>query len=270
MTGFWPIAPLCLLLLQPDTPSLRRLFEQEFERHHTAQAARDLGLFLARHGAPAAARDALREAVRLDPGNLSDAFELAMVSPVEEARPLLERAASSKDIALAARSYDALGHWHDAMGDKARAAEAYRSAIAKRESAGTLEALANDLEPPQAIPLLQRALAMNRSQLGARHPQTATTEANLAGKLLNAGQTDTAIRMIREAMAIFEDRLGAGHPRVATTATMLAFGLRAKGDRAGAEQYFRRALAIDQAAYGSAHPQTLSDARNLEEFLREP
>lgn len=261
---------LCLLLFQPDTASLRRLFEQEFERHRTAQAARDLGLFLARHGDPAGARDALREAMRLDPENLDDVFDLALVSPVEEAGPLLERAAASKDTVLSARAFDALGHWRDATGDKTGAAQSYRNALARRESANTLEALALDVEPAEAIPLLQRALAINRRELGARHPQTATTEANLAGKLLNTGQTDAAIPMIREAMAIFEERLGAGHPRVATTSTMLAFAFRAKGDRAGAERYFRRALAIDQAAYGSEHPQTVTDAQTLADFLKKP
>lgn len=252
---------LCVLMLQPDPASLQRLFEQEFERHHTAQAARDLGLFLARHGDARHARNALSEALRMEPENLEDAFELAMVSDVNEAGPLLERAATSKDTVLAARAFDALGHWRDATGDKAGAAEAYRNALARRESAGALEALANDVEPAQAIPLLQRALALNRREMGARHPQTATTEANLAGKLLNAGQTDIAIRMVREAMAIFEERLGRDHPRVAVCATILAYGLRAKGDRAGAERYYRRAIEIDK---------TVSDAKTLAEFLAKP
>jgi tetratricopeptide (TPR) repeat protein len=258
------------LLFQPDTASLRRLFEQEFARHHTAQAARDLGLFLARHGDATGAREALREALRMEPQNLADSFELALVSPAGEAEPLLQRAAAGRDTVLAARSFAALGHLRDATGDKTGAAEAYRSAIALRESANTFEALANDVDPVEGISLLQRALAMNRRELGARHPQTATTEANLAGMLLNAGQTDASIRLIREAMAIFEERLGVEHPRVAAAATILAFGLRAKGDRAGAERYYRRALAIDGAAYGAAHPQTVSDARTLADFLQAP
>jgi tetratricopeptide (TPR) repeat protein len=252
---------LCLLLFQPDVASLRRLYEQEFARHRTAQAARDLGLFLARHGEPAGARDALREALRMEPGNLADSFELALVSPVDEAGPLLERASASTDTALAARAFDTLGHLRDATGDKAAAAQAYRHALAIQERANTLEALANDVDPAQGIPLLQRALAIDRRELGARHPQTATTEANLAGKLLNAGQTDASIRMAREAMGIFEERLGADHPRVAACAAILAYGLRAKGDRAGAERYYRRAIEIDK---------TISDAQTLADFLRAP
>ncbi len=263
-----------LLLLQPDPAMLRTLYQQEFERHPTAQAARDLGLFLRGHGDAAGAHDYLSRALLMDdeaasPEALSDAVELAMVSPASEAAALLQRAAAGKDGALAARAFQTLGHLRDVTGDKPAAVECYRRALALREDAAVLEALAADLEPAQGIPLLERALVINRRKLGPRHPQYATTEASLAGYLLHAGRTAESVRMAREAMAIFEEALGPEHPRTATAATILAWGLRARGDRRGAERLYRRALAIDTAAYGAQHPQSVADAQTLAEFLRE-
>ncbi len=261
------------LLLQVDTGMLGGLYAQEFERHPTAQAARDLGMFLRRHGDSAGARNALKEALRLDdasasPQALDDAFELALASPGSEAAPLLTRAAASKDPRLAARALETLGHLRDIFGDKPAAVECYRRALTLQENAATLEALAADLDPAAAVPLLERALALNRA-LGLRHPQVATTEANLSGALLNAGRTDDAIRLARDAIGIFEEALGPGHPRTASAATILAWALRAKGDTRAALLYYQRALAIDQAAFGSSHPQTQADAKTLDDFQRE-
>ncbi|HJZ99665.1 MAG TPA: tetratricopeptide repeat protein, partial [Candidatus Solibacter sp.] len=60
---------------QPDPAMLRRLFEEALARRErqygmedarTAQAARDLGMFLAREGDAAGARKPLAEAVNID------------------------------------------------------------------------------------------------------------------------------------------------------------------------------------------------------------
>jgi hypothetical protein len=105
--------------------------------------------------------------------------------------------------------------------------------------------------------------------LGARHPETATVEANLAGVLLDANAVDESVRLATEAISILEETMGEDHPRVAISATILAFGLRAKGDFARAEQNYRRAVAIDERSYGPKHSQTLADLRTLAKFLRE-
>jgi tetratricopeptide (TPR) repeat protein len=257
---------LALLTFQPDVAMLRRLFEQNLERRHTAQSARDLGQFLMRQNDPEAARAALAEALRLDeqagaPESLgaaagdaagaaagaaaSDAAELALVSPPSEAEPLLRRAAAGTDRKLSARAYAALGHLHDSQNNRAAAAQDYRHALALEESTVTLNALAQDVEPAAGVLLLQRALALDRRTLGPRHPQTATTEANLAGLLLNTNRVEESIKAATEAISIFEESLGPEHPRVAMAATILAYGLRARGDEAGAERQFSRARAIN-------------------------
>jgi Tfp pilus assembly protein PilF len=112
-------------------------------------------------------------------------------------------------------------------------------------------------------------VAIDRRVLGPRHPETSTTEANLAGLLLNNRQTDAALKLANSAISAFEETLGPEHPRVATMCMILAFCWQAKGDKSRAERFFRRALKIDERAYGAEHPETLNDVRNLAEFLRD-
>jgi tetratricopeptide (TPR) repeat protein len=285
---------LTALALQPDPAMLRRLFEEGLQRRRqeygasdarTAQAARDLGLFLARQKDAPGARTALSEALRIDekllgPGaaqSLADAADLAAVLAPAESEPLWQRAATSSDARLAARAFSALAELHAAAGDRSGAAGLYRRALFREEAvekesarvAVVLSALAQLVDLPEGIALLQRALSINRRALGVRHPETATTGANLAGMLLNAGHPVECVLAIRDALPIFEETLGMDHPRVAAASTILAFGLRAKGDKAGAERHYRRALAIDETAYGPKHPQTRNDIGTLVEFLRE-
>src|SRR5437016_5989699 len=96
------------LALQPGPAMLRRLFEQELARRkreysdfdaRTAQAARDLGMFLSMQGDAASAQHPLAEAVRIDekafgpmaPQTIADVAELAGVSPAGQAEPLWRR-----------------------------------------------------------------------------------------------------------------------------------------------------------------------------------
>lgn len=255
---------LILFLLQPESSGLRQLFEEQFAHEHTASAARDLGLYLARHGDPNAARAPLAEALRLS-GAASDAMELALISNARDAEPLLLQA--SKDRTLAPRAFDTLGHLYDATGRRDQAITTYRKALALAPRADTMEALAQDVPPEEGIALLRQAAVLNRHNFGARHPQTGTTEANLAGLLLNANLPKEAIQPARDALSIFEEALGPEHPRTALAATILAFALRANGDKVGAERYFRQVVAIDHVAYGPDHAQTIKDEQTLAEFL---
>jgi hypothetical protein len=124
------------------------------------------------------------------------------------------------------------------------------------------------VDPKEGIALLQRALAIDRSVLGPRHPQTATTETNLAGKLVNAGRWDDGLAAGAEALSIFGETLGYEHPRCAIAASIMAYALEKLGDRGRAEKMYRMAVAIDEAAYGAKHPQTVADQKALREFLR--
>jgi tetratricopeptide (TPR) repeat protein len=273
---------------------LRRLYDEaraRAERQYgaedvrTAQAARDLGLFLARQGDASEARAALAEAVRVDEAavgasaaqTLADVAELAAVSPPSEAVPLWQRAAGAADAGLAARALASLGDVRRAAGDTAGAAALYKRALAKQEAASganseavavRLNALAVVVEPKDAIPLLERALVIDRRTLGPRHPEAASTEANLAGRLAMTGRVAEAARAAAEALGILQETLGPDHPRCAVTASILADSLAAQNDRARAEKYYRLALAIDERAFGPNDPRTADDRRALNDFLR--
>jgi tetratricopeptide (TPR) repeat protein len=275
-----------VLMCQVDLAALRRLYEENLARRHDAQAARDLGGFLQREGDVSGARAAFVQALRLDEGalgpaapqTLSDTAEVAKLSPPQDAAPLWRRVAQSTDHSLAARALAALGNLRAAAGDTPGAVQFLRQALAREEAAGgrqsagvavRLNALAPLLPPLQGIPLLERALAINRKLLGDAHPETATTLANLAGLYLDTGRADEALAAANRAVTTLEDALGPDHPRVAPALSMLAFCWRAKGEPVRAEKLYRRALAIDEKAYGPNHPDTLNDIRTLAEFLRE-
>ncbi len=93
---------------QPGPAALRGIFEEGLERRRTeygvfdartAQAARDLGMFLSRHGEEADARNVLDQVVRIDENvfrpadsrTLADVAELAAVSPAIQAEALWKR-----------------------------------------------------------------------------------------------------------------------------------------------------------------------------------
>ncbi len=295
---------VALLAWQPDPAMLGQLYREALERKkqeygasdtRTVQAARDLGLFLSKQGAAAGAQQVLSEVVRQEESalgaeakqTLADVAALASVSPPRQAEPLWQRAAKSPEQKVAARAFAALGQLHETAGDQAGAARYYRQALANEEAAlrqaatnpekadlaillsGVAQVLGQIVDPVEGTAVLRRSFAINRGLLGARHPETATIEANLAGVLLDANAVDESVRLITEAISILEETMGEDHPRVAVSATILAYGLRAKGDFVRAEQNYRRALAVDERAYGPRHAQTLNDVRTLAEFLRE-
>jgi tetratricopeptide (TPR) repeat protein len=285
---------LALFAFQPDEAALRRIFEEglarrraEFGTHdrRTATAARDLGLFLARAGDRPAAAIALNEAVRIDQEadgpqsetTLSDTLQLALLLTPQEAEPLLQTVLSGANDALASRASDRLGSIRESARDPGAAAAFYRRALAREEKASgadsatvalRLNSLALVLDPPAAIPLLQRAASINRRVFGPRHPETASTLANLCGLLLAAGRVSESIQVGTTALSSFQAALG-DHPRTAAAASNLADAYRAAGNRLEAERLYRRALAIDASALGPGDPEVQADARNLAEFLRE-
>ncbi len=288
------IGMIAALALHPDPAMLPGVFEEALARRQeqygvydprTAQAARDLGMFLSRQ-ADTDARNILEQVVRIDekvfgansPQTLADVAELAAVSPVSQAEPLWQRASQTTNPDVVARALAELGRMHAQAGDRAEAASLYRRAITKQEAAATnnsaavalnLNALAKLVEAAEAIPLLDRALAIDRRTLGVRHAETATTEANLAGLLADTPRNEEAIRLATESLTVFRQTVGPDHPRTAVAASILGYASEVKGDRRQAEQMYRLALSIDKRAYGAQHPQTLNDARVLAEFLKQ-
>jgi tetratricopeptide (TPR) repeat protein len=292
---------LCFLLtwpapaFQPDRGMLRRMFEESLARRkqeygvndpNTAQAARDLGLFLVRNGETLAARRALTETVAIDesvfgksaPQTLEDVSALASVSPAPAAAPLLRRAAESSDPSIAGPALSSLAELRSALGDRPGAAAYLRRAVEKAElvdgKEGTIVALllntlALNVGPNEGVTHLERALRINRATLGEQDAQTILTEINLSGVLLASGRVDDALAMARSAVLASESAFGAGNPGTADALTALGRASLAKGDKADAERLYRQVLALSQRAIGPSSPQTRRTARELAAILRQ-
>ncbi len=212
------------LAFQPDPAALRKLFEEALSRREqaygesdarTAQAARDLGMYLCRSGGGLPARRAMANAVRLDekalgpnaPQTLEDVLTLASVSQRAEAEPLLRRAAESPDPTVAGPALTSLAAMRKAAGDPVSAARLLRQAVEKAEASDgkdsltvalVLNILAQVVPPKEAVPLLQRALAIDQQNLGAGNPQTIQDARKLANTLRAAGQPGEAEKLERQ------------------------------------------------------------------------
>jgi tetratricopeptide (TPR) repeat protein len=280
---------------QPHPAMLRELYEQhlaeqrrehgEFDTH-TAEAARDLGLFLRSHDDPEAAYAALSRVVAIDekvfgvdaPLTLADVADLATVAPLADAGSLFERASKSSDAGAASRAFVALGELHASQSDREGAARYWRQALSKQEAATgpesesvamILNVLAQVLDPGDALPLLRRTLALDRKIFGPAHPEVGATDQLLAGALLATGKAAEAVAPGREALSILALKLGPEHPRTAAAANTLAGVLRATQKFVEAERLYRQALSIDEKVFGPQHPDTLDAVSTLAAFLRE-
>ncbi len=149
-------------------------------------------------------------------------------------------------------------------GDREGAARYWRQALAKQQEATTgpdsgntamiLNVLAQVVEPHEAIPLLVRALTLDRKIFGPGHPEIGATDQLLAGALLATGKAAEAVAPGREALSILSLKLGPDHPRTAVAANTLADVLQATGNFAEAERLYRQALTIDEKVFGSQDP----------------
>lgn len=224
----WPAS--ALIAFQPDTAQLRKLFEEALSRRQheygdkdsrTAQAARDLGLFLCRSGDTLSARRAMSNTVRFDeqalgpnaPQTLEDAATLASISPRAEAEPLLRRAAESPDATVAGPALTSLAAMRRAAGDPASAAALLRRAVEKADAvdkdgptvALVLNVLAQVVAPQEAMAVMRRALAIDEQKLGPANPQTLADAHKLAALLRASGQDEEAANLERQF------RISSGH-----------------------------------------------------------
>jgi tetratricopeptide (TPR) repeat protein len=115
----------------------------------------------------------------------------------------------------------------------------------------------------KAEPLLREALAIRQKQVGAEHPDTATSLHNLAGLYYAQGRYGEAEPLYLQALAIWQKQLGAEHPGTAASLNNLAGLYYAQGRYGEAEPHYREALAIRQKQLGAEHPDTAQSLNNL-------
>jgi tetratricopeptide (TPR) repeat protein len=113
-----------------------------------------------------------------------------------------------------------------------------------------------------ALPLLQRALAIQEKVLGPDHPDTARALIRL-GLLLNGqSQAGLARPLLERALRVQEQKLGPEHPDTALALTGLALVVETQGDLATARSLNERALVI-QERMEPDHPYTAQTLNNL-------
>jgi tetratricopeptide (TPR) repeat protein len=169
-----------------------------------------------------------------------------------------------------ANSLAGLGTLLDLDGRYAEAEKTLRQALNLQQAlygakdpgvARTLKALARTItdggNPNAAIPLMQRALAVQRELAGNEpNPDLAEVLNDMGYVLSESGDLNNAERFYRESLAMYQRVLGDKHPYVATELENVANTLQSKGDLAGAEALLRQSLEIHRASQGENHPET--------------
>jgi tetratricopeptide (TPR) repeat protein len=110
--------------------------------------------------------------------------------------------------------------------------------------------------PGAAIPLMQRALAVQRELRGDEpHPDLAEVLNDMGFVFDENGDLDNAEKFYRESLAMYRRLLGDKHPYVATELENVAFTAQSKGDLASAEALLRQSLEIHHDLQGETHPE---------------
>ena len=127
--------------------------------------------------------------------------------------------------------------------------------------AHTLKDLARTItrggNPGAAIPLMQRALAVQRELRGNEpHPDLAEVLNDMGYVYDENGDLDNAEKFYRESLAMYRRLLGDKHPYVATELENVALTAQSKGDFASAETLLRQSLEIHRDLQGEGHPET--------------
>ncbi len=114
----------------------------------------------------------------------------------------------------------------------------------------------------------KKALIIREKELGANHPDTASSLNNLAGLYRSTGRYTDAEPLFARSLAIREKELGANHPDTATSLNNLAGLYKSTGRYTEAEPLYVRSLAISEKELGANHPDTATSLNNLAGLYR--
>ena len=157
----------------------------------------------------------------------------------------------------------------DALARSAKRLEAHELPpeleAAVRDTIGTTYQRLGDL--PSAAREIERSLEMRQRLLGPEHPDTLTSEADLAALRQAEGHFDEAIRIGREVLSLRRKVLGPDHADTTTTLNDLAVALFQAGQPDEAEELIRQAWQIRKRVLGPSDPKTLFAESNLASLL---
>jgi hypothetical protein len=115
----------------------------------------------------------------------------------------------------------------------------------------------------EAEALIRESLAILREQLGADHPDVATSLNNLAALYRVQGRYGEAEPFHQQSLTIRREQLGADHPAVATSLNNLAALYQDQGRYGEAEPLYQESLAIRREQLGVDHPDVAISLNNL-------
>lgn len=106
-----------------------------------------------------------------------------------------------------------------------------------------------------ALPLMQRAVAMQRQLRGSEpHPDLAEVLNDMGLLLDESGDLDGSEKFYRESLAMNRQLLGEKHPEIANGLENVAMSLQDQGDLAGAEMLLKQSLEMRRELLGENHP----------------
>lgn len=118
------------------------------------------------------------------------------------------------------------------------------------------------------IPIIQ-VLDMDKRVLGAEHPDTLTSMANLASTYRNQGRWDTAEELEVQVMETSKKKLGAEHPDTLTSMANLAFTWKGQGRIVKATNLMSECVQRRQRVLGVNHYYFISSSRVLAKWKAE-
>ncbi|RYP41795.1 hypothetical protein DL767_000811 [Monosporascus sp. MG133] len=119
----------------------------------------------------------------------------------------------------------------------------------------------------EAEKLEVQVMEICKTKLGADHPNTLTSIANLALTLWNQGRWEEAEKLFVQVMEIRKTKLGPDHPDTLTSMNNLASTFRNQGRWEEAEKLEVQAMEIRRTKFGADHPDTLTRMNNLASTL---
>jgi len=116
---------------------------------------------------------------------------------------------------------------------------------------------------PQAMPQMERALALRREVLGDDDPETLKSIDNMGGLFLQMGRLAEAEPYGREALDGMRRVLGDDHPDTLASINNMGGLLKLMGKLTEAEPYHREALEGRRRVLGDDHSETLESLNNM-------
>ncbi|RYP37008.1 hypothetical protein DL768_010903 [Monosporascus sp. mg162] len=114
----------------------------------------------------------------------------------------------------------------------------------------------------------ERVMETRKTKLGADHPHTLTSMANLASTYRNQGRWEEAEKLFVQVMETRKTKLGADHPDTLTSMANLASTYRNQGRWEEAEKLDVQVMEIRKTKLGADHPDTPSSLANLASTYR--